>query len=119
MDTMTPTLYPHIPPAPAGKVRLAEYGEAETTNARAKVTLHGAGRMRVGHSARTVPCTLRHITRGYVPAGSVMRFDEARWSVTFEDYGATHGRSFSNTPQGEQDARALFAKWTSDTEENS
>ena len=53
-------------------------------------------------------------TRGYANAGSCARWQEARWSVSYfvQADNTTQGQSFADTPEGEAEARALYAKWT-------
>lgn len=98
-----------IPQVPAGKVRLAEWGSVpRDLMVEATLIAQAPGIMHRGPMVR-----LMHKTRGYAPAGSVMRWDEARWAVLWEPGdGTQHGRNFPETDEGEAEARALFAKWT-------
>jgi hypothetical protein len=81
-----------MPPVPAGMVRIADCGtydralDADTTPiAQATGALHGFPMVR-----------LYHVTRGYVVAGSAMRWDEARWYVNwYAADGSRHGRAFA------------------------
>lgn len=95
-----------VPPVEPGKVRFASPGSyPRCLNADYTPIASATGAI---HGYPTV--TLRHITRGFVVAGSMMRWQEARWSVTFDQGGATHGRSF--TESDEAAARAYFAEIT-------
>jgi hypothetical protein len=96
-----------VPPVPAGMVRLAEYGSYPPEHDAIYTKVADA----VGaiHSYPTV--TLRHVTRGYVPAGSCARWDEARWCVTYcMPDGSRHGQSFLECD--EDKARTYFEKIT-------
>lgn len=96
-----------VPPVPAGKVMLAEYGgydpalDAEVTLVdKAVGAMHGFPAVRLVHS-----------TQGFEPAGSMVRWTEAKWSVLWDARdGGIHGRGFREAD--EAGARALFAKWT-------
>jgi hypothetical protein len=100
-----------MPAVPAGMVRLAEYGRHDpaldadhTLIDQATGALHGYPLVR-----------FQHITRGYVIAGSMMRWDEACWSVTYTVHdGGIHGKRFRE--DDEASARAYFAKITDPTE---
>jgi len=97
-----------MPPVPPGMVRLANYGTI-TPGLYADITpleqgtgdLHGCPIVR-----------LQHITRGYVVAGSCCRWDEACWSVQWDDNSnnTTHGKRFKI--EHEAEARAYYAKLT-------
>lgn len=96
-----------MPPVPEGKVRIAEYGSYDpaldadrTVLAQAVGALHGYPVVELAHE-----------TRGFVPAGSQARWQEARWSVLYTVYdGGIHGRNFAE--DDEAGARAYFAKLT-------
>ncbi len=96
-----------MPPVSAGKVRIANAGtydrslNAETAAiAQAIGALHGFPIVRFYHT-----------TRGYVCAGSAMRWDEAQWHVNWQEPdGSIHGRRFLEAHETE--ARAHFDKLT-------
>ena len=52
---------------------------------------------------------LYHKTAGYEPAGSMARWTEERYGVSFFEHIASHGRMFLT----ESEARTLFNKWCS------
>lgn len=96
-----------MPAVPANMVRIATAGMYDrsldadrTIHAQAIGALHGYPLV-----------TLSYVTRGYVPAGSAMRWDEARWRVTYTvSDGGIHGKSFLEGNEAE--ARAYFAALT-------
>ncbi len=102
---MTESVRDAMVTVPAGKVRLAECGtySRELNATRTKI----AEAIGAVHSYPMV--TFCHETRGYVIAGSCMRWQEANWSVLYwlQD-GTRHGRRFLD----EADAREYFAKLT-------
>jgi len=95
-----------MPTVPEGKVRLAQgripdgLHADRTIIAQAPAAIHG-----------TPTVTLAHETRGYVPAGSCARWQEAQWAVTYcLSDNTTHGRRFLESD--ETGARAYFARLT-------
>lgn len=93
-------LHPEIAPAPAGKVRTAEYGTFPPSQM-VKVTPLAKAPSR-GDPSRMV--NLEHRSRGYAIAGSCARWDEECWAVHFTLDGARHGQRFRT----EDAARAHF-----------
>jgi hypothetical protein len=112
MNAITGYTRDTFPRAPEGRVMLAEYGECPE---------HLLGEWKIiaaspikpwGYGAYVTALQLRHSTRGFVVAGSCLRWDEARWSVRFTDgRGCVQGRNWRDDAEGEAAARALFAKW--------
>ena len=49
------------------------------------------------------------LTEGWTPAGSMARWQEARFGVRFNENGCLHGRQFKT----EAEALACFRDWTS------
>src|SRR5581483_1114614 len=98
-----------MPPVPEGKVRLwgfengpmpAGLGTDISPIAQATGALHGYPTV-----------TLAHETRGFVCAGSCMRWQEAQWSVTWWNAdGTRRGKRFLEG--SEAAAREYFAKIT-------
>jgi len=96
-----------MPAVPAGMMRLTEYGRSDPSLLAGCTFLGSApGAM---HGFPSV--SLCHWTRGYVVAGSALRWDEACWRVSFTVAdGGEHGRRFA---EGDEDAaRAYFAELT-------
>lgn len=48
------------------------------------------------------------ITEGWTPAGSLARWQDARYGVRFNEDGCLHGRQFKTLPE----AMACFEAWT-------
>lgn len=96
-----------MPTVPPGKVRIADCGTyPRELDADRTVIEKAIGAL---HSYPTV--TLAHITRGYVIAGSCMRWNEAVWSVSYTvPDGGIHGKLFRG--DDEASAREYFAKLT-------
>ena len=90
--------------------RLAEYGSAIARANRAdKQTLATKpGAMHNFH-----PVSFGFSTAGYECAGSMMRFTNSYWFVTYEIDGSTFGKRFAEV--NEDAARAYFAKITDDS----
>jgi len=95
-----------MPPVPEGKVRIVsgripdKLHADRTIVAQAPAAIHG-----------TPTVTLAHETRGYVPAGSCARWQEAQWAVTYcLSDNTTHGRRFLESD--ETGAREYFARLT-------
>lgn len=98
-----------VPPVPDGRARLAEYGTTNREHRVEQTTLAQAPGVMHGHPT----VRLVHMTRGWQIAGSMLRWDMARYSVLWtENDSSIHGRNFAETPEGEAEARALFVKWT-------
>jgi hypothetical protein len=98
--------FDEVPAVPAGKVRIANYGT---------VPVHHMAQHEVIAKAETTQghiATFGYQTRGYNIAGSALRWDEARWSVRIAISDEIHGKTFSDTPEGEDKARAYFAEIT-------
>lgn len=98
--------FAEVSAVPAGKVRIAEYGQ---------VPAHQMSEHEDIAQAETTEgrvATFGYQTRGYNIAGSALRWDEASWFVRVTIDGASHGQNFNDTPEGEDKARALFAAWT-------
>lgn len=51
---------------------------------------------------------LVEISEGWTPAGSLARWQEARYGVRFNEDGCLHGRQFKSIDE----ARATFEAWT-------
>lgn len=51
---------------------------------------------------------LVEISEGWTPAGSLARWQEARYGVRFNEDGCLHGRQFKTIDE----ARATFEAWT-------
>lgn len=96
-----------VTPVPDGMVRIANCGTYDralnadyTEVAQGIGAIHGFPRVRFYHT-----------TRGYVIAGSAMRWDEAQWHVNWTAHdGGIHGRRFLEA--NESEARAYFAELT-------
>lgn len=96
-----------MPAVPDGMVRIANCGTYDRSlNADYTDVAHAIGAL---HGFPTV--RLFHTTRGYVVAGSAMRWDEAQWHVNWTaSDGGIHGRRFLEA--NESEARAYFAEIT-------
>lgn len=106
-------MYPHVnidgieastdeyPPVPEGKVRLSESGDVPTSPRTV---------LRVVARNGKPDYYMTRVGRGFVLAGSCLRFTEAHFLVGFVDpvHGTSHGRSF----RGYNDAVAYLAKVT-------
>ncbi len=98
-----------MPAVPEGKVRLWGFGNGSLPSGMAADRTPVASAIGALHGYPTV--TLAHETRGYVPAGSCARWQEAIWSVTWwESNGTCHGKNFAEA--NEAAARAYFADIT-------
>ena len=82
-----------------------EYG-SYTDDQRSKVTTLDSGKSPEGEYPRQF--YLKHHSAGYEPAGSMARWTDERWGVTFDQGGAINGRRFLTLPP----AQDLFNKWT-------
>lgn len=102
------TLRDNFPATAPGMVRTANYGTYDRALDADVVVLESA----IGDLHAYPLVSLRFISRGFVPAGSCVRWDEACWSVQWTDHtnGTTHGRRF--LPEHEAEARAYFGKLT-------
>jgi hypothetical protein len=90
---------------PAGKVLVAEYTQIPHDAPRAVPILLDKA------PSRQFPkrmLRLEAVPAGWAIAGSMLRWDNGRYSVSFDLDGARHGRSFLNF----DDALALFNTWT-------
>ena len=98
-----------MPVVPEGKVRLWDFANGRLPEGLAATITPIEQATAAVHSYPIA--TLAHQTRGFVPAGSCMRWQEALWSVTFWlPDGTRHGRNFLEA--NEADARAYFANLT-------
>lgn len=96
--------------------KIAEYRDIKE-QPKAQCEVVASAPTRIGYSERFETCELQRVSAGWEPAGSVARWTDGYWAVRYWLDGAQHGKSFYLTPEGEQKARALFAKWTADEEE--
>ena len=102
------TIRDDAPPVPEGMVLLADYGTYDRALDAERVIVKSAP----GAIHGTPLVVMRRETRGYVPAGSCARWQEAQWSVTWKDtyHNTVHGQNFRITKEAE--ALAYFAKIT-------
>ena len=90
---------------PAGKVLVAEYGQIPHDAPRAiPIVLDKAPSKQF--PKRIV--RLEAVPAGWAIAGSMLRWDDGRYSVSFDLDGASHGRSFTTF----EEALSLFNTWT-------
>ena len=93
---------------PPGMVRLAKYGTIPAGQWRDRELISFAPGVMYGFP----DVSFAYETRGYTCAGSMARWQEAHWSVSYQAGNTVQGQSFADTPEGEAKARALYAKWT-------
>lgn len=80
--------------------QIIEYGNPLSEHSSVKTALRRERRQ--NDYGRVTEWTLNHSTKGYVPAGSMMRYQAYDiYSVNFDMGGATHGRAFLTLPEAE------------------
>jgi hypothetical protein len=86
---------------------MAEYPEIAECGSQpgAPVSLRAVVEARAGKDGREY--RLEQASEGYESAGSMMRWTDGYWAVSFDFEGARHGRRFKE----EADARTLFDQW--------